>query len=188
MQRLQTQATVFRCDQVLCIQYGTKYLTRRKKPLCQMRVNANICSAFHFLPPCFLNGFLQLHSSFTELITADAQSPPCFRWTLKAIKEISNVVFSSIFDSLYCTRQALSGYLQKCFHAPYLGILYFSFHLESLDLLSYVVSLFLSFSLVSVGYDSLIFLEPIFFKFIAIFACLLYFPLLLLAGVWRKIL
>ena len=153
-----------------------------------MRVNANICSAFYFLPPFLLNGFLQLHSSFIELITVDVQSPPCFRWTLKMIKEISNVVFSCTFDSLYCTRQALSGYLQKCFYAPYLGILYSSFHSESLDLLSYVVSLFLSFSLVSVGYDSLIFLEPIFFEFTAVFACLLYlyFPLLLLAGVWRK--
>ena len=34
-----------------------------------------------------------------------------------------------------------------------LSILYSSFHLESLDLLSYFVLLFLSFSLVSFGYD-----------------------------------
>ena len=61
-------------------------------------------------------------------------------------------VSSCSFDSLYCTHQVLLDNLRKL-RKLYLGILYSSIHLENLDLLYYVVSLFLSFSLVSLGYD-----------------------------------
>ena len=125
-----------------------------------MRVNANICCAFHFLPPCFLNGLLQLHwahSSWCLVL-------PLLRWILKTIKEIRNWYFSVHLIAFTVLIRLLRD-LWKLFHALYLGILYSSFHLESLDLL-YVVSLFLSFSLVSLSYDFHYFCWNPFFEFI----------------------
>ena len=55
-----------------------------------------------------------------------------------------NVYFSVRLIVFGVLIKALLGYLRKRFHAPYLRILCSSFHLDSLDLLPYFVSMVFS--------------------------------------------
>ena len=130
--------------------------------------------------------------SFTELISSDVQSHPCLRWILKAAGNHEYVFFCT-FDNLFCTHQALLGNFRKRFYAPYLGILYFSFHLESLDLLPYFVSMIFSFFF---GFSrlrfSLILLKPTFWfnqfllaRCISLYFCKQVFDEVFLYNLWK---